>query len=207
MINNNEEPIGLFENAIYLRDLPRLRTNGEYKNGFPEGAIIHYTAGRQDQSGIAAMQHALENNFCYFFINESGMIYQQFDINRWGSHAGLSKCPVTKRSNVSKYYVGIEIACAGKLSKGKSWFGQKIPEHRIREVNGIQYEAYTPEQEESLYDLCMWLCINGANPELFFGHNEVTPRKEDPGGSLSTSMDTFRLALIEGLDGYNSSNH
>lgn len=204
---NNDIVFGLYDEAIYLKDFPRLKTNGTYRNNFPEGAIIHYTAGRQDQSGMMAIQHAVEQEHCYFFINESGMIYQQFDIDKWGSHAGLSRCPVTKRNSVSQYYVGIEIACAGKLVNGKSWYGQKIPEHKIRIYNGEQYEAYTPEQEEALFNLCIWLCINGANPELFFGHNEVTNRKSDPGGSLSMSMEEFRLRLKEHSNGYNSSSH
>ena len=194
---SHDNLFGLYSNAIFLSNFPQLKTNGVYKYSFPEGAIIHYTAGRQDQSGMMAIQHAYEQGHCYFFINESGMVYQQFDINRWGSHAGISKCPVTQRSNVSKYYVGIEIACAGKLVNGKTWFGQKIPEHKIRVVEGEQFEMYTPEQEEALYDLSLWLCENGADPKLFFGHNEVTPRKIDPGGSLSMPMNEFRLRLEE----------
>jgi len=202
-----DTPFGLYPNAIFLKDLPRLKTFGNYKLDFPEGAIVHYTAGRQDQSGIMAIQHALENNYCYFFINESGMVYQQFNINRWGSHAGLSKCPVTCRSNVSKYYVGIEIACAGLLNKGKTWYNLRVPDHKIRVIDNKEYEAFTPEQEESLFDLSMWLCLNGANPNLFFGHNEVTPRKIDPAGSLSISMEEFRIRLKENIDGYNSSDY
>lgn len=202
-----DSPFGLFPNAIFLEDLPRLKTFGNYKKDFPEGAIIHYTAGRQDQSGIMAIQHAIESNFCYFFINESGMVYQQFDINRWGSHAGLSKCPVTSRSNVSKYYVGIEIACAGLLNKGKTWYNLKVPDHKVRTINNQQFESFTPEQEDSLFDLSLWLCDNGANPDLFFGHNEVTSRKIDPGGSLSIPMGEFRTRLGEHLHGRNSSGN
>jgi len=197
----------MYPSGVYLKELPDMKTLGEYKAGFPEGAIIHYTAGRQDQSGIMAIQSAIEQGHCYFFINESGMIYQQFDLTRYGQHAGLSKCPVTKRNSVSKYYVGIEIACAGKLIKGKAWYGQKISEHKIREVNGVQFEAYTPEQEESLFNLCLWLCENGADPDLILGHNEVTARKLDPGGSLSMSMEEFRMRVKEQLNGNFPSDH
>lgn len=196
-----------YPNSIFLKDLPKLKTNGIYKTDFPEGAIIHYTAGRQNQSGMMAIQHAIDSNFCYFFINESGMVYQQFDLNRWGAHAGLSKCPVTQRSNVSKYYVGIEVACAGLLNKGKTWYNLKVPEHKIRIHDEKEYEMFTPEQEDSLFDLCVWLCLGGSNPDLFFGHNEVTNRKIDPVGSLSMSTEEFRIRLKEQTNGYNSSNN
>ena len=200
----NDAVFNLYHRAIFLKDLPKMKTLGEYASGYPEGAIIHYTAGRQDQSGIMAVQNALTAEHCYFFIDSFGMVYQQFDLNRWGSHAGLSRCPFTGRNGVSKYYVGIEIACSGKLINGKTWYGQKIPDHKIRQTKEGQFEKYTPEQEESLFDLSLWLCENGANPDLFLGHNEVTDRKQDPGGSLSMSMEEFRERLGVRIRGRNN---
>lgn len=30
---------------------PQMTTHGEYPHGYPTGAIVHFTAGHQDQSG------------------------------------------------------------------------------------------------------------------------------------------------------------
>lgn len=187
----------MFPGSVFLDRFPKMKAIGQYKMGHPEGAIIHYTAGRQEQSGESAVQHAIENDYCYFFINSAGMVYQQFDLDMYGQHAGLSKCPVTKRNSVSKYYVGIEIACAGHLENSKTWYGEKVPIYRIRESSKGQFQVYTEEQEKSLLELCTWLCIGGSNPEYFFGHDEVTNRKLDPGASLSMSMNDFRIKLNE----------
>lgn len=178
--------------AITFDELPLMPKNGTYKNKFPEGIIVHFTAGWQNQKGIDAVKSAIKNGHRYFFIDEKGQVFQQFCLSGHGSHAGVSKCPVTKRTSVSQYYVGIEIACGGKLENGKTWFGKEVKDAR----NG--YEKYTEAQELSLKKLCTWLCENGANPDLILGHDEVAPdRKNDPGQSLSVSMKEFR-ELIKG---------
>lgn len=194
-------PFNMYPDAIFLDKFPKMKTINDYKMHHPEGAIIHYTAGRQEQSGEAAIQHAIEQGYCYFFINQAGMVYQQFDLDRYGQHAGLSKCPVTGRTNVSKYYVGIEIACAGYLENGKTWYGEKVPSARKRANDKGEFQIYTVAQEKALLELCTWLCLGGSNPEYFFGHDEVTNRKLDPGASLSMTMNDFRIKLKEIVDG------
>jgi len=198
--------------AIVLEDQPLMVRGGSYKNNFPEGAIIHFTAGWQNQKGIDAIKFANKMGHRYFFIDEKGQVYQQFCLTGYGSHAGTSKCPVTGRTTVSQYYVGIEVACGGRLEDADkdgqvddTYFKTNVPPEKTRtgsisnkwqKSNYGSYEKFTNEQEIALKKLCTWLCENGSNPDLIFGHDEVAPnRKNDPGLSLSVSMDDFRKII------------
>lgn len=203
--------------AKLFPELPLMARGGTYKNQFPEGIIVHFTAGWQSQKPKDAINFANKNGHRYFFLDQSGTVYQQFDLSGYGPHAGESLCPVTKRSSVAKYYVGIEVACAGELSDmdkdgqiDDSWFKQlNLPTDTIRKgayvgkyqnVKGI-FQKFTPEQETSLIELCTWLCKMGCNPDLILGHDEVAQkRKNDPGLSLSMSMDEFRILIKQKLN-------
>lgn len=192
----------------FLPDLPKLKVQGTYPNGVPEGLIVHYTAGNQLQDPKSALDNALRNNYCFFFIDAKGIIYQQFDLNMWGKHAGESLCPVTGRKNVSKYYAGVEIACAGKLAQNENnfvtWFGKEISKDQVREYIGNEaqpasgyYQKFTLQQEQALFKLSMaFIKIFGITPEYILGHDEVSQgRKNDPSGSLSCTMAEFRNEL------------
>jgi N-acetyl-anhydromuramyl-L-alanine amidase AmpD len=204
-ISTNKPEI-FYPEAKYIPSLPNMPTNGNYRVNFPEGIIIHYTAGDQMQSGESAVKQAIDHGYAYFFIDGGGHVFQQFCLSRWGYHAGFSKCPVTGRSSVSKLYVGIEVACAGRLTdEGKSWFGKRIAPVDIRKadpsytVSGC-YQTFTHMQEKSLLELCVWLCNKGVNPDLILGHYEVAPsRKDDPGPSLSVPMPKWRLKVKQEL--------
>ena len=193
-----------FPDAIFISDLDKMVTKGKYKNSFPEGAIIHYTAGWRKESGREALSS--EKKYCYFFIDLDGNVFQQFEISEWGSHAGLSFCPVTKRDWVSQFYVGIEIACGGLTSVDsdgfyRTWFNKRVTDINLVRVkdgykNSGVFERFTRAQEYALFNLSVWLCKNGSDPRLFFGHDEVSEgRKFDPGGSLSMNMNNFRREL------------
>jgi N-acetylmuramoyl-L-alanine amidase len=192
----------------FIPELPKLKSKGQYPAGVPQGLIIHYTAGNRDQSAHSAIQSAFQQNHSYFFIDAKGTIYQQFDLNKWGSHAGESFCPVTERKNISKYYVGVEVACAGKLNFTNgayyTWFGKMVSPHEVRYFDGNEtqihkghYQKFTIPQEQALMTLSLALIkIFGISIELIMGHDEVSPmRKSDPAGSLSCSMSEFRNIL------------
>jgi len=195
-----------------LAEIPerRMKTRGGYESGQPEGAVIHYTSG---QSAKTSLNWGRKQGYCYFIIDRDGIIYQSFPLNRWGYHAGKSLCPVTDRSSVSKYYVGIELASAGKLSKinddrYKSWFGNVYKGEEVRSHPGGanivagSYHVFTEEQEDALIKLLCWLKKNSKSFDFnrVFGHDEICDplgRKCDPGAALSVTMPEFRGKLVE----------
>lgn len=187
-------------------------TRGLYRKGYPEGAVIHFTAGRSrdDADAIQMTKMAEQRGHCYFVISSTGKVFQSFPLNSWGNHAGPSKWPGLGEG-LSRYLVGIELCCAGKLSESTdgliSWYGERFKPDVTRTVEardnapaGI-YHKYTEAQEKSLVDLLLWLKTNW--PQVFdlnfvLGHSEIAippGRKSDPGGSLSMSMPDFRAHL------------
>ncbi len=91
-----------------------------------EGAIVHYDAGRTrplngaDDPHFGArttMESGMASGFAFISIARDGtvMLPANMDWEQWGSHAGRSLCPVTKRKGVSQYYVGIEVNSPGMV--------------------------------------------------------------------------------------------
>jgi hypothetical protein len=212
----------------------RMKTVGYYKNHFPEGAIIHFTAGRSRNSKMGGkrnlkshfemgiqetLTHCKEQKFSFFVIDRDGNVYQQFPLDRWGYHAGESSWPGL-HSTVSNELVGIEVMCAGQLSRipktmqFKAWFTDlkkgdlpfsydEVSEWGdVKNVKAGAYHRFTAAQIQSLKDLLIWM-KNAAPNECFkldyvLGHDEVAPsRKSDPGGSLGMTMEDFREKLKE----------
>ena len=189
-------------------NFPSSNTRGKYANGYPIGAIVHYTSGWWNRSLEDQVQEQVENGYTYFVIDENGNVAQNFPLDEWGYHAGKSSWPSIDGS-VSDDLVGIEICCAGKLeSDGTPWFSDQVIED-IRVVDkptdnqkvGI-YQKYTKAQETALTNLLLWLHRNEPktfNLDLVLGHDEVSPdRKDDPSGSLSMTMPEYR-EFLKGL--------
>lgn len=186
---------------------PAMKAQGTYPKGYPEGAVVHFTAGHCDTEVHAkgSADYAVKQGYAFFVIGPTGKVYQRIPLNKWGSHAGTSSYPGLG-SSLSKKLVGIEVACAGKLdAKRKSWFGRTYQEDECRVVGAKEniqagtYKKYTQAQEAALFELLSWLKKN--NPEVFsfdhvLGHDEVAAaRKADPGGSLSMTMPELRKKL------------
>lgn len=187
---------------------PEMKARGTYRKGYPEGAIVHFTAGRRT-AGDSAIAYGREQGHAYFVIDAAGEVFQAMPLNRWGYHAGTSMYPGLG-SGVSQFLVGIEVMAAGEVTRRKdgsfvTWFGQIIPRSEVRYSErraNIQkgfYQAYTAAQEASLEALILWLKRN--HPDVFdlslvLGHDEVSPgRKNDPGAALSCTMPEFRKKL------------
>lgn len=188
-------------------DFAEARTRGSYKMGYPKGAVVHFTAGRRNglKNGINVQRHT---GMCYFLIDEEGAVSQNFPLDEWGYHAGKSSWSGLPGS-VSDELVGIEVMCGGRLKKEGSqwqtWYGEVIPASGRRTVTAKEnmiagtYQKFTQAQEDALAALLLWLHRN--NPGVFsldlvLGHDEVSPgRKNDPGGSLSTTMPDLRKKL------------
>jgi len=189
-----------------FKDFPRGATKGTYPLLYPQGAVVHFTAGNPKQKLVDAVAYQNKMRHLYFVISEDGSISQNFPLTHWGYHAGASSWKGLK-GRVDRYLVGIEICCAGKLSKGGvPWFGNApYPARMIRVVEARDnmeagtYQRFSLAQEESLIRLLKWLKSN--NPEVFdydlvLGHDEVSPkRKNDPSGSLSVTMPELRELL------------
>ena len=189
-------------------DMP---THGGYAAGYPEGAVIHFTAGRSakgDVDAIAAIKYGQKSGLAFLAVSKTGRIYQAHDISEWGYHAGESYWPGVGHY-VSKRLIGIEICCAGMLSEDlETWYGDKVSKDNARKVIDYKdnrvpgnYEKFTVEQEEAVIQLL--LKLKAGNPrtfnlDLIVGHDEISPgRKCDPGGSLSMSMAEFRELVKE----------
>lgn len=208
----SETKINLIESCEYVPELGQMPQHGYYPHSKPEGIIIHYTAGNPYAQIRDVVNYAKSQQHCYFFNDFRGVMYQQFDLHKWGSHAGKSVCPAYqgphKRKSVSRFYVGIETACAGRLrKKGRdyyTWWDKRIDptEFEIRIDRDGAWQAFTKEQEASLIDLCAKLSMKyGFSTDFILGHNEVSPgRKADPGGSLSMTMDQFRIKIAREIN-------
>lgn len=179
---------------------------GEYPQGYPQGAVVHYTGGSPRRRLRDAIDWMLKKRYGYFVIDQHGEVSQNFPLNRWGCHAGKSFWPLIGK-DVSRKLVGIEVCCPGKLESDLSPSFSDNPydpslTRQSPKVDNIQagvYYKFTAKQEESLEKLILWLKSN--NPDVFkfsfvLGHDEVSPkRKQDPGASLSCTMPAFRSKL------------
>lgn len=190
---------------------------GPYQKGFPEGAVVHFTAGNfRAGSAESAIELGMRNNYTYLALERDGKMYQAHDLTKWGYHAGTSQWPGLG-SGVSKKLIGIEICNAGMLSQKKdgtlvSWFAKEIPKDQARFVKEEEwgcptgwYQKFSPAQEATLIEFLLWM--KAQNPTVFnfdyvLAHHEVSGekgigywRKNDCGGALSMPMPEFRELL------------
>lgn len=174
-----------------------MRVAGTYEHHYPVGAVVHYSASRDnnEQQAIDMLQWGAGQGYAYIVIGPTGQVYQSIPLSHWNSHCGQSQWPGLG-SKLSNKLVGIEVVCAGKLDKNnKSWFGVTYDKSEVRSG----FKKYTHAQELALFDLLRWLYENNPevfNPDYILGHMEVSPnRKEDPGHSISISMPALRAAV------------
>lgn len=185
---------------------PRFLTRGKYPQGYPEGAVVHFTAGWR--KGTDACDTANKSGWNFVCITGDGKLLQGAPLSHWGAHSGTSH---------HRRLVGIEVACAGKVTpKGQkfvSWFGEEYDGLEVRQIHRRtenqypgHYLRFTDAQERALVDLLMWL--KAEAPTIFdfdkvIGHDEACDAegragdKVDPGGSLSMTMPAFRKFLHE----------
>lgn len=202
-----------------IRYPKKMKTRGKYKKGYPLGAVVHFTGGRD--GAAKTIEGGIKNGYAYLCIQKDGTIFQAHPISEWGYHAGESAWKHLAKKligSVSDDLIGIEINCAGRLKEknGKlfTWYGEEIQKENARYTPGKDnqlkgwYEKYTEAQEKSLTDLLLWL--KSQAPSVFdfdfvLGHDEVSGplgigrwRKNDPGAALSLTMPAYR-ALLKSL--------
>jgi len=201
----------------YAEDGKSGAKRGRYKNGYPTGLVVHWTAGHRNglKQGVNLMR---ATGMLYLLIDAEGSTAQTDPLTHWGYHAGASKHSGAS-GTVSDEYAGVEIQAAGTLRKSGEHFypwwdkGKNSASNRIDPAEVVKapkkgniaagyYHVYTQDQMTALRILCCWLYLN--NPTVFsisriVGHDEVSPgRKTDPGGALidkegnPISMSEFR---------------
>jgi hypothetical protein len=122
-LGGNDRPSALPQpRLVPLPDVTH-RFLGTRPNGL-EGAIVHFDAGRTrpprgaddpDWGGRACLRYAEQAGYAYLTVSRAGTIFLpgNMDWQKWGSHAGRSRCPVTGRTGVSRHYVGFEVNSPG----------------------------------------------------------------------------------------------
>lgn len=163
------EKLLYYPEAIRYGD--KMRTRGRYKHRYPQGAIVHFTAGRgrrkaeggsqardtHREMGEKSVDYAISRgSYCYFVIDRDGNVHQAFSLDRWGYHAGTSKWPGIS-GTVSDELVGIEIQAAGRLKsagdgkykayftntrKGDKYFQEDEVRHADQHNENIQKGVY-----------------------------------------------------------------
>lgn len=187
------------EFAVQMRE--RMKTRGRYAKGWPLGAVIHFTAGRDGAE--RTIRGGIKDGFTYWCIQRDGKLFCAHNADEWGWHAGESKWK-TLFGAVSDDLIGIEINAAGRLRRLENgtfrpWYNEadylrkfrRAPDVRddflakdVRYCDGSSpdqlkgyYHKYTAEQEETLVKTLLWLKLE--RPDVFsfdrvLGHSEVS---------------------------------
>jgi hypothetical protein len=206
--------------AVRMRDIP---TRWTYEGGWPTGAILHFTAGRDDPRGT--VEYLAKCGYPCLVMGRDGTVYQPFPASCGGSHCG------THHHETS---VGLEVISAGRctpvvldgVTKYAPWFAYQNGDPRtgviskpddcftaaeMRHVDRLGscregwYQVFTPAQEAAIIKVFLW--YKWADPTKRFdfakvlGHDEACDQggrpgaKNDPGGALSMPMADLRSLL------------
>ena len=226
LLNRNKtEPerptIKYYEPDFYYTD-DKMKTHGKYKtkSGKARGLIVHYTAGRLGDPHLT-VKGLSERGLGCMAMGPRGMIAYPKGLDPMTTvawHSGTSK--IHGVTGISRYCMGMEIQCPGKLDKKGNdyytWYGEKVDKElqcRFKknqegdygyQTDGV-YQRFTEAQEKALFNFCMWqLSVNNEfKIDWVMGHDEVCHprgRKTDPGGSLSVTMEQFRQRLRDASD-------
>jgi hypothetical protein len=193
----------------------RMRTRGEYVNGYPSGLVVHWTSGWHLKRGLwgnafpqptlrtpeleaSSRDYALrtaklgvKNGHNYLVMDAFGRLYQSRDLTKWGYHAGKSFWSGTGYS-VSNHFAGVEILSPGELTKTRdgrfvTWFDYEVPSDHVREVNGKYFHQFSIEQENQLVRLCLFLVRNSprVGQDLVFQIKNIVGHDEVSPGRKS----------------------
>lgn len=189
---------------------------------YPEGAIVHWTAGHRNGlvNGAEFMKSSGMN---YFLVSKEGEVGQGDPLDQWGYHAGASSYAGVS-GTVSDELVGFECQAAGNLRKngeffypwwdnGKNLEANRIPKEEVvysakrGNISPGYYHAFTQHQMQGLRKALCWLHLNKPSVfqiKLIVGHDEVSPgRKSDPGAALidpqgnPITMEEFRDMIAD----------
>lgn len=185
-------------------------------SGKAKGLVIHFTEGHTGgkDEALNTLSYLKSQGYGCLVMDESGIIYcGDLGVNARGAHAGKGLWNGISSANTQLY--GIEVCNPGLVEKkGESFYyswGDKITKSedlaRIRHVTSDivepgYYFTYSEAQETALINFCLWQLA--TNPEFkienITGHDDYAlprGRKQDPGGSLSMTMEQFRKKVLE----------
>ena len=212
------------ENVHDTKNL-KMRSRGEFADGYPEGIVIHWTSGwhlvrglhinpfpmmnNKEKLASSARKYALQtlsggikNGYNFLVMDVLGKIYQSRPLTKWGYHAGKSYWPGVGYS-VSNKLVGVEMLnpSTAKRSGNKfyTWFKYELPEILLRQTNKGIFYHYSLEQEESLLKLCIWLYRNSpvVDGEKVFKIANVVGHAEVSPGRKSDPGDALSMSMAE----------
>lgn len=189
----------------------KMVTRGKYANGWPKGAVVHYTAGGDGNgAALATIKGGIGNGYTYLCIDKNGDLIQAHPVSGWGYHAGESGWPGLN-GGLNDETIGIEICNPGILKKGadgllRTWTGTVVKQEDARyvtlELHGCPtgwYKKYSPEQEATLIKLLRWLKENDPTGKTFkyenvVGHHECSgprgmPKRPDGKPALFRKQD------------------
>lgn len=168
----------------------------------PKGITLHYTAGASAESSIRHLQN-LRSGFGYHFvIDRDGTVFQMTSLAAKAMHAGPADW---KGLSPNSHHIAIALANFGELKPAnrsgeiiyENAYGGKV--NKVVEAFGRFWEPATGEQEQTTFDLCLWLCQKfSLKGEDICGHDECCDppgRKIDPGGIFGFSMHSFRMMM------------
>jgi N-acetyl-anhydromuramyl-L-alanine amidase AmpD len=182
----------------------QLELQGKYrtKTGEALGLVVHYTvSGGSAENAQNVLKYLARRGLGCMVMDHDGVIYvaENVDLTRsvaW--HAGTSAW--RSRSGMSRYLMGMEICCWGKLDADTKprVTGDVRSRTAVDNIKTGEYETYTKAQEKALQDFIFWQL--DTNPEFridyVVGHDEIAGgRKSDPGASLSMTMPKYRSHL------------
>ena len=204
-VAETEESIsGITEPIFVTVKGSKFKDRGSYKtpSGKFKGLTVHYTVSNRSAATAKSMIQYLESQgFGCMVMDENGVIYipENFDVFKtWGYHSGVSEWKGI--TNVSDHFAGMEICCWGKGSSVGPFRDVTTAQGYIVAGN---YQQYTEAQEKALINFILWAKTKNPEFDLDYvaGHDELRKEagklgdKQDPGGSLSTTMPAFSQLL------------
>jgi len=212
-----------FAENIHQTEGIKMRSRGEYTNGYPTGLVVHWTSGwhlvrglhinpfpmgnNKEKLAKSARTYALraakggqKNGYLFLVMDVLGKIYQSRPLIKHGYHAGKSYWPNVGHS-VSKDFVGVEMlnpsTATKKGNKFFTWFKYELPKELLRITDKGNFYHYSLEQEESLFRLCLWLYRNSPviNGEKVFKISNVVGHDEVSPGRKNDPGDALSMSM------------
>lgn len=180
------EPITVYEGAVedYLGEITDFSWPQEYK---PEFVMIHFCSAVVNHPDDPYNMDYIKQTFIdgdvsiHYVIARDGTIHCYIPEDRTAWHAGYGEWLGEEKykNNLNRYSIGIELAGMGTQEEMSIYLTKK--QYKALKPEWI---GYTEEQYTALADLVADICKRHEIPldrEHIIGHDEFSPKKNDPG--------------------------